>query len=101
MYPSCALAFSNSAAGVITGKESKIYDLLVIGGGSAGLTAAKFSGGTLGKNVAIIEDKKLGGDCTWTGCVPSKSLISSARIAHKASQKAFLGGGGVDYKQVK
>jgi len=43
------------------------YDLLVIGGGSAGLTAAKFAT-TFGKSVAIIEKAKLGGDCTWTGC---------------------------------
>jgi succinate dehydrogenase/fumarate reductase flavoprotein subunit len=46
------------------------YDLLVIGGGSAGLTAAKFAR-TFGKSVAILEKAKLGGDCTWTGCAAS------------------------------
>ncbi len=58
-----------------------MYDLAVIGGGSAGITMAKF-GPKLGARVAIIEANKLGGDCTWTGCVPSKSLIQAARVAH-------------------
>jgi ribulose 1,5-bisphosphate synthetase/thiazole synthase len=43
------------------------YDLVVIGGGSAGLTAAKLAGKTLQKSVVIVESNKLGGDCTWTG----------------------------------
>ncbi|CAN5711708.1 mercuric reductase [soil metagenome] len=59
---------------------SKKYDLIVIGGGSAGLVAA---GGAaiLGARVALIEKNKLGGDCLYTGCVPSKSLIRSAKFA--------------------
>lgn len=60
---------------------SKIYDVIVIGGGAAGLTASAVIGG-LGKNVALIERERLGGDCTWTGCVPSKALLKVARIAH-------------------
>ena len=58
------------------------YDLVVIGGGSAGLTAARFAA-KLGRKAAIIEANRLGGDCTWTGCVPSKSLIRAARAAHE------------------
>lgn len=50
------------------------YDVIVIGGGSAGLVAAKFVHG-LGKRTAIVEKRKLGGDCTHYGCVPSKALI--------------------------
>lgn len=51
------------------------YDVLVIGGGAAGLTVA--IGAAAGKKkVAIIESKKTGGECTWTGCVPSKAFIS-------------------------
>jgi dihydrolipoamide dehydrogenase len=59
---------------------SEIYDLIVIGGGSAGLVAA---GGAaiLGARVALVEKNKLGGDCLYTGCVPSKSLIRSAKLA--------------------
>lgn len=57
-----------------------MYDFTVIGGGSAGLVAAKFAQG-LGKKTAIIEKKMLGGDCTHTGCIPSKALLSSAHLA--------------------
>ena len=53
-----------------------LYDIIVIGGGSAGLTAAKFAA-TFNKSVALIESSKLGGDCTWTGCVVSHSLYCS------------------------
>ena len=64
------------------GKSAKNekYDLIVIGGGSAGLVAA---GGAalLGARVALVEKNKLGGDCLYTGCVPSKSLIRSAKFA--------------------
>ncbi len=56
------------------------YDLIVIGGGSAGLVAAG-GAGILGAKVALIEKAKLGGDCLYTGCVPSKTLIRSARFA--------------------
>ncbi len=56
------------------------YDLIVIGGGSAGLVVA---GGAaqLGARVALVEKKALGGDCLYTGCVPSKTFIRSARFA--------------------
>ena len=56
------------------------YDLVVIGGGSAGLTAADFAA-RIGARV-LIAAEKLGGDCTWTGCIPSKALIRLARLAH-------------------
>ena len=47
----------------------------------------------------IIEENKLGGDCTWTGCVPSKSLLASAKAAHLARKQATSSS--VDFKQVK
>ena len=59
---------------------SEIYDLIVIGGGSAGLVAAG-GAGILGARVALIEKTALGGDCLYTGCVPSKTLIRSAKFA--------------------
>ena len=59
---------------------TETYDLIVIGGGSAGLVAAG-GAGILGAKVALIEKAKLGGDCLYTGCVPSKTLIRSARFA--------------------
>jgi len=58
------------------------YDLIVIGGGSAGLVAAG-GAGILGVRVALIEKNRLGGDCLYTGCVPSKTLIKSARFARQ------------------
>ena len=61
------------------------YDVIIIGGGSAGLVACKLDNG-LGKKVDLIEKRKLGGDCTWFGCVPSKTLIKSANIAHQTTR---------------
>lgn len=66
------------------------YDLIVIGGGSAGLVAAKLANG-LGKKVALVEKRKLGGDCTWFGCIPSKTLIKSAYIAHQMTRLKEFG----------
>ena len=60
----------------------KEYDLVIIGGGSAGLTAAGFAV-QLGSSVALIEKHRIGGDCTWTGCVPSKTLLKAAKVAHQ------------------
>jgi len=56
------------------------YDLIVIGGGAAGLVSAKFARG-LGKSVALVEKARLGGECTLYGCVPSKTLVSAGRAA--------------------
>jgi pyruvate/2-oxoglutarate dehydrogenase complex dihydrolipoamide dehydrogenase (E3) component len=58
------------------------YDLIIIGGGSAGLTAASLAV-QLGARVALVEKHRIGGDCTWTGCVPSKTLLKAARVAHE------------------
>ena len=56
------------------------YDLVVIGGGTAGLVAAA-GGASLGAKVALIERDKLGGECLYYGCVPTKALIKSAKVA--------------------
>lgn len=58
------------------------YDLIIIGLGSGGTLAAEFAAGELGLRVAAVERARIGGDCLWTGCVPSKTLIASARVAH-------------------
>ncbi|GIV57924.1 MAG: mercuric reductase [Rhodothermaceae bacterium] len=57
------------------------YDLIVIGGGAAGLTASGL-GAILGARTLMIERDRLGGDCTWHGCVPSKTLLKTAQVAH-------------------
>ncbi|MDH3732992.1 MAG: mercuric reductase [Gemmatimonadota bacterium] len=66
------------------------FDVVAIGGGTAGLvTAAGVAG--LGARAALIERERLGGDCLWTGCVPSKALISSARLANGFREAARFG----------
>ncbi len=57
------------------------YDLVIIGMGSGGMVAAEFAT-TIGVRVAVVERGRVGGDCLWTGCVPSKALLSSAKAAH-------------------
>lgn len=69
---------------------SKEYDLVVIGGGTAGLVSAA-GAAYLGVDSAIVERAALGGDCLWTGCVPSKALIASARLAHAMRDAEKLG----------
>lgn len=59
------------------------FDVIIIGGGPAGLVASKILV-AFGKKTAIIERNKLGGDCTHSGCVPSKTLLKSASAYHHA-----------------
>lgn len=56
------------------------YDVVVIGGGAGGLFAASVAR-ALGAKSCIVEKNKLGGDCTWYGCIPSKSILKSAQVA--------------------
>ena len=58
------------------------FDVVVIGGGTAGLVTASGCA-RLGRKVALIEREKLGGDCLWTGCVPTKALVATARVVHQ------------------
>ena len=55
------------------------YNLIVIGAGSAGLVSA-YIGAAVKAKVALIEKRRMGGDCLNTGCVPSKALIRSTKI---------------------
>ena len=57
------------------------YDITIIGGGSAGLVLA-VAGAKLGKKTALVEKHRIGGDCLWTGCVPSKALLKAAKVAN-------------------
>ena len=66
------------------------YDLVALGGGTGGLVAAA-GGAYLGLHTAMVEKHALGGDCLWTGCVPSKALIASARLARQMDRAASLG----------
>ena len=56
------------------------YDMIVIGAGSGGIVAARFAA-QLEASVALVEAFRPGGDCLYTGCVPSKALIRAAKVA--------------------
>ncbi|HEY0673537.1 MAG TPA: FAD-dependent oxidoreductase [Longimicrobiales bacterium] len=66
------------------------YDIIAIGGGAAGLVTAAGAAG-LGARVALIERGRMGGECLWTGCIPSKALLASARIVATARAGARYG----------
>jgi pyruvate/2-oxoglutarate dehydrogenase complex dihydrolipoamide dehydrogenase (E3) component len=67
------------------------YDLVVIGGGTAGLIASVYAA-RIGARVVLVEQaEQPGGDCLFTGCVPSKSLIASAQLAHEMRTADRLG----------
>ena len=80
------------------------YNLVVIGGGTAGLVTAAGAAG-LGAKVALIEKHLLGGDCLNVGCVPSKALIRAARAIAAVRSAGEFGvqippGARVDFGQV-
>jgi pyruvate/2-oxoglutarate dehydrogenase complex dihydrolipoamide dehydrogenase (E3) component len=73
------------------------WDLLVVGGGSAGIVSAK-TAARLGARVLLVERERTGGDCLWTGCVPSKALLAAASAAASARRASRLG---VDVRRVE
>jgi pyruvate/2-oxoglutarate dehydrogenase complex dihydrolipoamide dehydrogenase (E3) component/uncharacterized membrane protein YdjX (TVP38/TMEM64 family) len=66
------------------------YNLVVIGGGTAGLVCAAGAAG-LGAKVALVERHLLGGDCLNYGCVPSKAIIRSSRVVAEIRDAARFG----------
>jgi len=66
------------------------YNVVVVGGGTAGLISA-YVANLLGAKVALIEAGEMGGDCLNRGCVPSKSLIASARAAASIESASQFG----------
>ena len=67
-----------------------VYDLIVIGGGPAGYLAAERAGQG-GMNTLLFEKRSLGGVCLNEGCIPSKALLYSAKIADNARDGAKYG----------
>lgn len=57
------------------------FDVVVIGAGAGGLFAASVAN-SLGAKICMVEKKRLGGDCTWFGCMPSKAILKSAQVAN-------------------
>lgn len=66
------------------------FDLVIIGGGVAGLVSAS-GAARLGARVALVESVSLGGDCLRSGCVPTKRLVRSAKVASLARRAAEFG----------
>src|SRR5512142_644974 len=62
------------------------YDVLVIGAGPAGYVAA-IRASQLGQKTAIVDEKWLGGVCLNVGCIPSKSLLKNAEVAHTLRER--------------
>ena len=59
------------------------YDMVVIGGGAAGMVLSA-SVSLMGGRACMIERNLIGGDCLYTGCVPSKAFLKAANVAHNA-----------------
>jgi len=69
---------------------AKRYDIVIIGAGGGGITAA-FEAQRRGAKVALLEKYKIGGECTHSGCVPSKALIDIAKNYHAIQQSQKRG----------
>ena len=69
---------------------SDAFDLAVIGGGTAGLTAAR-TAARRQRRVLLVSEGPLGGECTWNGCVPSKALIEAAGVHHTTVNAGSFG----------
>ncbi len=85
-----ALISALHPSGWVNPRPAGRYNLVVIGAGTAGLVSAAGAAG-LGAKVALIERHLLGGDCLNVGCVPSKALISAARVAASARHADAFG----------
>ncbi|HSD59707.1 MAG TPA: FAD-containing oxidoreductase [Burkholderiales bacterium] len=83
---------------------AEYYDAIVVGGGQAGPSLAVRLA-QAGQKTAIVERNRFGGTCVNTGCIPTKTLVASARVAHMARRAADFGVGvgevSVDMKAVK
>ncbi|PPB47182.1 FAD-dependent oxidoreductase [Arthrobacter agilis] len=71
--------------------SQNIIDLLVVGGGTAGIVGAR-TAARLGARTVLVERSRTGGDCLWTGCVPSKTLLSAAagRRVHDETDEDYF-----------
>ena len=71
------------------------YDIVILGAGGGGITAA-FEAQRRGATVALLEKHKIGGECTHSGCVPSKALIDIAKTYHTLQTANLHGLPGID-----
>lgn len=71
-------------------ENDAVFDVIVIGGGTAGMTVAR-QVAKAGKRVILVEADRTGGECLYTGCVPSKTLLASAKRLHQIRQAGAFG----------
>ena len=76
------------------------YDIIIIGAGPAGYVAA-IRAGQLGMRTALLEKKEVGGMCLNWGCIPTKSLIESAKFYHRVKLGERMGVDGIDPKKLR
>ncbi len=88
--PTTARGLASAPRGRWTRPRRFDRNLVVIGAGSAGLVSA-YLASALRARVTLVEAGRMGGDCLNTGCVPSKALIRSARLAVASRRAAALG----------
>jgi dihydrolipoamide dehydrogenase len=67
-----------------------LFDIVILGGGSGGYACA-LRASQLGKNVALIEEDKLGGTCLHRGCIPTKALLHAAEVADSTRDSSAFG----------
>ena len=70
--------------------DKKIFDIAIIGSGPGGYVSA-IKAAQLGKSVALIEKEELGGTCLNVGCIPTKTLLSSAAVLHQVRRASDFG----------
>ena len=102
IFPLIAKKFTNSlkAKKVYAGfkkPETFDYNMVAIGAGAAGLVST-YIGAAVKAKVALIEKHKMGGDCLNTGCVPSKALIKSSKVAATFKKSDEFGIDPIDFK---
>src|SRR5574337_1284374 len=76
-------------------KPHDVYNLVVLGAGTAGLVATA-GAAALGARVALVEERLMGGDCLNFGCVPSKAVIRASRVAYATKEACKFGGSAVE-----
>ena len=67
------------------------FDIGILGGGAAGLTVAAGAAQAGAKVLLVEKEGRLGGDCLYYGCVPSKTLIRSAQVYHLMKNASQFG----------
>ena len=75
---------------MVIGQTGERVDMVVIGGGPGGYSAA-IRAAQLGRSVVLVERGAIGGVCLNHGCIPSKALLSAARLADQARRGAAIG----------